>query len=127
MAQTFTGTGWTAETTEPREASSVVSPHGDVRVYLNDEAVTAQTGAGEYPLNAMAVKELYDGTTVVGYAVMLKSTEGPGTNTWTYWCYGPAGRCSTGSEEATVEAPIYGTPDSNCGACHGGTIFTMIQ
>ena len=58
------GEGWTAETDQPRAAADVVSPHGRVRVFLNDELAASQAAGnvGNTPHDpwSMAVKEFYD-------------------------------------------------------------------
>ena len=74
-----------------------------------------------HPVNSMAVKEFYDGTTVVGHAAMLKVDAGAGAATWQYYCKGPAGRCYAGSLADTAS---FAKNDNNCGLCHGGFIFT---
>jgi len=47
---------------------------------------------------------------------------------WTYSCYGPENRCSSAGA-ATKEMPVYGkgsaVPGSNCGFCHGFSIYTI--
>lgn len=59
------------------------SPHGKNRIFSN--AKLSAHGAGEYPVGAGSVKELYDaaGTTIVGYAIGLKTKAGAG-DAW-YW------------------------------------------
>lgn len=54
----------------PQHPARSPSPHGINRICTND-ALSAHTGAGEYPVGSAAVKELYDaaGTNVIGYAV----------------------------------------------------------
>lgn len=60
------------------------SPHGKNRIFSNSLLSTA--GAGEYPVGAAGVKELYDatGATVVGYAVEVHTKAGKTGDTW-YW------------------------------------------
>lgn len=60
------------------------SPHGYNRICSND--LLSQAGAGEYPVGAAAVKELYDdgGKNIVGYAVERHRTAGKTGDTW-YW------------------------------------------
>jgi hypothetical protein len=61
------------------------SPHGRNRICTND-ALSGHTGAGEYPVGAAAVKELYDdaGMNIVGYAVARHVAPGTTGATW-YW------------------------------------------
>lgn len=117
--------GWVSETAAAREASSPVSPHGNVRVWLNDAAVASQD-ADVYAQDSIAVKEMYEGDSVVGHAMMWKTGTDDSTSSWLFYCAGPSGRCATGSEEATPNAPIYGLGNSaeasECGFCHGKEI-----
>ena len=113
--------------------TSVVSPHDDVRVWLNDIAIASQAaGNGEvggtpHDLYTAAVKEIYDGADRVGAAMLFKTAEGDLPDSVTYWCYGPAGRCASGDGDTTADAPIFGTGlNVACGSCHGGTIFSTI-
>ncbi len=128
----YTNPPWVADVDAPRDASSVVSPHGRVRVYLNPTAVASQAagkgGIGNPPADvmSMAVKELYDESDVlVGKATLLKTEEGDDFGSWTYYCWGPASRCDTESGDTTEADPIYGLAISECNGCHGGSIFTM--
>lgn len=59
------------------------SPHGGNRICSND--LLSAHGAGEYPVGAASVKELYDtaNTKIVGYAMARKMSAGGG-DTW-YW------------------------------------------
>lgn len=129
----YRGDGWTAQTEAPRPESSPVSPHDDVRVWINDIAIASQAAgnggvdAPPHELYSAAVKEMYDGTDLVGVAVLYRTEEGESPDATTYWCYGPFGRCSTGDPEATPEEPIYGQGLTvGCGSCHGGNIFSEI-
>ncbi len=63
-----------------------ISPHGKQRIYTNEVHSGHNGNATEYPVNAAAVKELYDaaGTTVVGYAVYLHTSVGTTGANW-YW------------------------------------------
>ena len=119
-------TGWTPESAAPRPQENG-SPHSTVRVWLNDVAVAGQAKDPEnLPVDSMAVKELFEGDTLVGVASVLKTTEGEAPNTWLYYCYGPAGRCSTNDPEATKEDPIYGRGlDVSCGFCHAAIITSL--
>jgi hypothetical protein len=123
--EAYTGAGWTAETSEPRAASNVVSPHGSVRVYLNG-AAAASPRDNVAQENASAVKELYDDAdALVGIAMIWQT--GTTSSDVLYYCFGPAGRCSTASPERTKADPILGFGvNVDCGSCHGGTIFTEL-
>ena len=123
--------GWVSETQGPREAASVVSPHGPVRVFLNETLVASQKAengdlnGAPHTEGSMAVKELYDGESVVGYAIYYKSTSGSAPESFVYYCEGPAGRCLQDEPETSRESPIYGAGhDVHCHYCHGGLVFT---
>ena len=74
---------------------------------------------------AMAVKELYDASSVVGKAVIFY----PGADV-VYYCYGPEGRCASGSAATTPDTALWGDEDANtvnqCNVCHGGNVFTEL-
>jgi hypothetical protein len=82
------------------------SPHGTTRICTND----ALTGA--------AVKEAYDGATIVQYAIYRKLRDGAGGATW-YWFESSAGRVATSGD---------GVP--GCTGCHAQAghdfVFTAI-
>lgn len=116
---------WQAETEEPREPSSVSSPHDRVRVFLND-VVLASSAAGNgayggtaHETGSMAVKVLHDDEdAVLGHAAMLKLDGDFGE--WVYWCQGPPGRCGSGNDdEQTWGVGL----ETDCGYCHGGVVF----
>jgi len=128
-AEGYKETGWVSVHDAP-VPETPGSPHGDVRVYLSP-ALAAFKETNPDPLDepavpgAMAVKELYDGTTVVGKAVIFY----PASDV-VYYCYGPAGRCATGREATTIEAPDWGDGSASavgqCDTCHAGLVFTEL-
>jgi hypothetical protein len=134
----YQGATWIAETAAPREQSLVGSQHGStVRVWENPPLVASlkagRDGRDDHPYPdqwSMAVKELYDAMSgeFVGAAVAFKTAAGADFGAWTYYCYGPDNRCSF-QGPGTIDMPIYGkgssAPGSNCGFCHGFSIFTM--
>jgi hypothetical protein len=129
--KTHHNNGWVSETDGPRDASSVVSPHGPVRVFFNDTLVASQkSGNGElngtpHDEGSMTLKEFYEGDTVVGHAIYYKAAAGSTPESFVYYCEGPQGRCLQGEPEATRDSPIYGAGhDVHCHACHGGMVFT---
>ncbi len=84
-----------------------VSPHGQNRVCTN--AALSAHGAGEYPVNSAAVKELYNSSgAIIGYSVSLHVSAGKTGSNW-YW-YEKIG--------ATVAADAVGVPF--CVSCHQG-------
>ncbi len=107
----------------PREAASVTSPHGTVRVFYNPE-VAPSIGVADatFAPSSMIVKELIDDAgTVVGKAVNLRATS---EGDWTFYCYGPGDRCGAEPADSTKENPTYGQGIGvECGFCHGDTIL----
>jgi hypothetical protein len=67
-----------------KHAARSPSPHGVNRICSND--LLSGHGAGEYPVGAAAVKELYadEGDDIVGIAVYRHVTAGTTGDTW-YW------------------------------------------
>lgn len=127
QAETYKQAPWIAETAAPREATSAVSPHGRVKVWMNDTLVTSQ-GAGNgafggtaHTAGSMAVKEFYDTADMyLGRGVMLK-VEGS-ASAWVFYCE------STAPEACGIEDPLpfYGDMNSfQCNGCHGGLIFNQ--
>lgn len=76
------------------------SPHPSARICSNDKIY--ETSAGLYPEGAATVKELYDGTTLIGHAVTRKLVA-----TW-YWY------------EAQDRVLGDGESLEGCESCHGG-------
>ena len=89
------------------------SPHGKNRICSNPKA--SAHGAGEYPVGAASVKELYDaaGTNITGYAVGLHFAAGAGGETW-YW-YEELGASIVANGLGST-----GTPKNVCVGCHMG-------
>jgi hypothetical protein len=128
---------WISETAIPRAGTPGTQHGSKVRVWENPPAVASLKGGRDgrngnpYPDQwSMAVKEFYDEMSGdhVGTAVSFKTAAGPDFGSWTYYCYGPDNRCfSTGP--FTKEMPFYGkgssVPGSNCGFCHGFSIYTI--
>jgi hypothetical protein len=63
------------------------SPHGGSRICNND--ALAAGGAGAFPVGAAAVKEIFNGGKLTGYAVSRKLAAGDGGDRW-YWYEGNA-------------------------------------
>lgn len=61
-------------------------PHGAVRTYFNELLVTSlEAGAATHPTGAASIKELYDGGTLTGWAVAVKTdADSAGGDGW-YW------------------------------------------
>lgn len=76
--------GWAAESAIHDQTGT--SPHGRVRTYFND-TLNASFDAGNtnHTVGSAAVKELYDAMdTRLGWAVMVKVSDGEDANSW-YW------------------------------------------
>ncbi len=127
---------WLAETPGPRARSSVISPHGEVRVFANDvlrdsiakgNGVSADGDGGiafsidapDHTPGSIAVKEFYEDGAVIGKAALLKL---PGTTMdAAYYCTGPTSRCGTAEPP-----PIFGEGiNVGCGVCHAGFVYTV--
>jgi hypothetical protein len=128
---------WISETAVPREGTTGTQHGSKVRVWENAPLVASLKGGRDgrmghpYPDPwSMAVKELYDDVSgdLVGAAVAFKTAAGADFGAWTYYCYGPDNRCSSNGP-APKDMPVYGkgssTPGSNCGFCHGFSIYTV--
>jgi hypothetical protein len=89
------------------------SPHGKNRVCSN--ARLSAAGAGEYPVDAASVKELFaaDGVTVSGYGVARHVKSGSTGDTWYWYERTASGVVADGTGEA-------GSPKTVCVACHAG-------
>jgi hypothetical protein len=97
---------WMTESAPHRSAG----PHGGrVRTYLNDSLFTSLTqGSAEHPAASAAVKELYfGGSTVGGWAVMVKLADLSDSGRGWYWY-----------EYFGSGAPIAGTGLTLCSNCH---------
>lgn len=85
-------------------------PHGMVRTYVNQtlfDSLTANNAS--HPVCSAAIKELYenDGTTISGYAVTVKATNGTSGGDW-YWY-----------ERIGNNVVADGTGVGGCTGCHG--------
>jgi hypothetical protein len=134
-AEAYRKAPWISETPGPRPRAMDTSPHGTVRVWMNDKLVASlhaghdgfkdqTTGMTHPPLDkdSMAVKEFYDDNgTKVGAAALFKSGEGALANTTVYYCKAPIGRCLSNQTSDVV----YGNGIKvGCGFCHGGMVYT---
>ncbi|HEU5076264.1 MAG TPA: hypothetical protein VFU02_18855, partial [Polyangiaceae bacterium] len=106
-AEGYKESGWVSVHDAP-VPPSVGTPHGTVRVYMSPALVAFRQSNPdllEEPAvpGAMAVKEMYDGETIVGKAVTFY----PADEVF-YFCYGPDGRCASGRAATTIDAPEWG-------------------
>jgi len=82
----LTADGYAAWDAESAVHSST-GPHGMVRTFVNQDLFDSLTASNaSHPVCAASIKELYenDGTTLQGYAVMVKVTDGTSGDDW-YW------------------------------------------
>lgn len=127
---------WVADVAEPRPGG-VGTQHGDgIRVWQNPTLVAAMRAGHDgregrmYPdAGSMAVKEMYDSDKkLIGVAAALHTANGDDWGSWTYYCWAPGGRCTSG--DVDKNAPLYGNGSQGraqgCLICHGATIFTKI-
>jgi hypothetical protein len=117
------GMGWRPELT-PSNGTSM--PHLGVKRYFN-ETIIASKAAGNAPpggpqhtTGSMAIKDILNGTTVIGKAAMLRTM----TN-WVFYCTSTEeGRCYAASPANT---PYYAPMTGSCG-CHGsGNIVSAAE
>jgi hypothetical protein len=101
--------GWTGDAAIRDAVKN--SPHGRVRVFF-DAALTAslRAGAAVHPEGATVVKEVYGGgsTEVTHHSVMVKTAEGAGKDTWTYF----------EAPRPDYRGGFYGVGHPTCVGCH---------
>lgn len=87
------------------------SPHGTARVCSN--AKVSGHGAGEYPVGAASVVEVFDdaGMVVIGHAVDVHTAAGSSAPSWYFYARDASGVVADGAGDA----PDVGT---KCEACH---------
>jgi hypothetical protein len=97
------------------------SPHGTNRICSND--LLSKSVGGEFPVGAAAVKELYDGGNIVGYAVYRKVAKGGG-DSW-YWFEKVSGDLKADGVGSS------GPPKDVCVGCHSHApndfVFTQVR
>jgi hypothetical protein len=105
---------------ESRPHSSA-GPHGRVRTFLSPGlADSLAAGADVHPRGVGAVKELYDGDDVRGWAVEVKVADDSASGAGWYW-YEVFGT------SAASEPVVDGTAADGCTGCHGrGTDFVRV-
>jgi hypothetical protein len=90
-------------------------PHSDVRTFFNDKYADAWTsGAFPMPVGAMSVKELYQGTDPDGWAVSVKTAEGSGKETWTWYE-------TLSAVTDPKDYDFFGVAHPTCEGCHSGS------
>lgn len=112
VASFIEGGSWRSWVQEAAPHPSV-GPHGRVQTWFNARYVEARrTETTPMPVGAMAIKVLYDGDAIDGYAVAIKTSTGAAAATWTWYeAFTP-----------TLAEPFYfGTAVPTCENCHGGS------
>lgn len=108
-------------------ASRSPSPHAQNRICSN--AKLSAHGAGEYPVGAANVKELYSGAEIIGYAIELKTKAGAGDAWYWYEKTKADGVIANGTGAS-------GTPKNVCVGCHSSAgqatfghdlVFTQVK
>lgn len=113
-----TGMGWRPET---MAGDGVTPPHLAAMRYFNETLIASKAAGNQPPAmqhttGSMAVKEILEGTTVIGKAAMLRTM----TN-WVYYCTATIeGRCYTGSPANMV---YYAAGTAGSCACHSQGIM----
>jgi hypothetical protein len=94
------------------------SPHGESRICNNAALHAAAGNSDAFPVGAAAVKEIFEGGTIAGYAVARKVSAGDGGDRW-YWYEGTSDHIYASSEGA-----------GNCTSCHTRAardfVFTIV-
>ncbi len=87
------------------------SPHGRVRVFFDDALVASlKAGSAVHPVGATVVKEVYGDSDQVGiHSLMVKTGEGAGKESWTYF---------EGGGAPEYKGALYGVGHSICVGCH---------
>ena len=110
--------GWEAEAAVHKSGG----PHGDVRTFVNETLGASLAGGGvTHPVGAAAVKELYGGEDLIGWAVSVKTqADSAGGDGW-YWYE----ILSTTSSDGPVAD---GNGVGLCKGCHsgGGVDYVLI-
>jgi hypothetical protein len=108
---TMTGMGWRPET---MATDGTGVPHKAVKRYFNETLIASRNAMMTGNMSrtgSMTVKDLLNGTTVVGKAAMLRTD-----TAWVYYCMSSEeGRCKSGSEANVV---YYGSASVAGCACH---------
>jgi hypothetical protein len=101
MAQSGAHRSWSGEAAPHPSAG----PHATVRTFLNEPLLLSlRSGADMHPAGSIAVKELYDGEKLTGYAIDWKGEDGQ----WRFF---------EGFEPSLNEYFYVGT-ENGCAGCH---------
>jgi hypothetical protein len=112
--QTWLATGGYSTFLPESAPHASAGPHGGrVRTFVNRQLASSLTTCeASHPIGATAVKELFDGEGVRGWAVMIKTRPGPGADAW-YWY-------EVFSTAPDAEPAISAQASGTCVGCHDG-------
>lgn len=106
---------WACE--QAAHAPRAGSGHTTNRICSND--LLSGSASGEFPVGSASVKELFSGSTIVGYAVGVRTTTGSAPAAW-FWY-----------ERVNTSVYANGAGVSLCANCHSGAprdnIFTQVR
>lgn len=110
LAQSGAYTSWKAEPA----AHPTSGPHGgSVRTFVNDLLFTSlKAGNTTHPNGAIAVKELFSGTTRTGWAIDAKGDDG----VWVFF----------EGFEPKLDQYFFRGPGNLCANCHAGGVDTVL-
>lgn len=95
---------------EPAIRDAIRAHGGRARSFFNSKYLQARrTSTYPMPLGAMAIKELYTGTTLYGYTIGVKTRAGEGAQTWTWY-----------ETNGLPDVDYFGVGNATCEGCHGG-------
>lgn len=87
---------------------AIRSHGGRARSYFNATYLQARrTDTYPMPRGAMAIKELYSGSSISGYAAAVKTRSGDGADTWTWY-----------ETTGLPEVKYFGVANPTCEGCH---------
>ena len=118
--------GWVSETSAVRAKKSI-SPHGRVRVWMNEKLKTSQAKSPiVYEKGSMVVKEMFDAMDKsVGFVSFWKLTDGgnDAAGSWLAHCAGDKDRCVQTSKTPSLAEPVLEDllKSDSCRGCHHGS------
>ena len=126
QAGEFRKGGWVSESAAIRLKKGI-SPHGRVRVWMNEKLKAAQgVNPAVYEAGSVIVKEMFGptGEENQGYVAFWKLKDGSNSEAgaWLAYCQGDKDRCLQTSRDPSLEKPILGdlSKVSECLGCHHG-------
>jgi hypothetical protein len=122
------GTYKTAPWVKAQEVEPKNHTKNPMEVWLSGALVTSlrdnrpgAVGARAADVGSMAVKEFKDEAgAVVGHAALYRGKAADAATSWTFFCYGPTGRCPGKTTDLTIDQAVHmhGDPSFQCSACH---------